>query len=621
MKKQLTLLFSFAFLALALLMPRASYSQAFNMFQLDDSEYPIIKGTFVAKNFVGDYFDDLTVDDFDVFENDENFDETISISCTKVEEEQPLSVVLMLESSGSMREVVEDNETRIQWAMEACRKFIDSLKYGPPGALKVIGFAGAFDESQWFTEYEPLDHFLRNLAIQPGAVDYNPPFDAALTALESRPSNMRKIILCVYDGPPTATRPFHWENRIPRCRQSDIEVYGVNLVYDFDGDFSDFTRFANQTGGKNKVVFTKNKKDLINALKTKAYEIQGYREVCKLIWESQQPCDINEVTRNVKVRFHRSTFIDSSMMTYNAPEPPTLEFSNDIIFFSDDPAYSSQNAEIIARNDKIVLNSFEFSEEGIFTASISTPYEIQEDSPFSFTIDYIEDPVTDPQIIELSFGTDPCPVNKTIKLITNSSMDAKDTIDFDKVDIGETTEKEFECVVKNIMPVPVTGSCELTGSGIAEMEIIEGGGAFTLEPDECLDVKIKYARTSGGKIDVKLDYGLPLVFGEPRTVVTMDTSMTDVEEIITENNYYLADNYPNPAENITNIEYYLPVPQPVHINIYNIYGEKIKALVGGAIQSGVNNVQFNADELSSGIYIYELRTPTVTLNKRMIINK
>jgi len=622
MKQKMTYFATVFMICIALIIPQSAYSQFFNMFQIDDSDYPYIKGTYVAKNFIGDYFEDLTLDNFDLFENGVSLNETLDLSCIKVDEEQPLSVVLMMETSASMNNLIDNGESRMQWVMDASKKFIDSLKFGTPGGLYIIQHAGgSFRSSNWMTDREVVNQFLLSTPIQPGVVDFAPPLNAAIDVLKTRPDNMRKVIICIFDGPPSQNHDLDFLGMSAKCQNEKIEVYGVNLVVDNDGEFYDFQVFSNLAGGKTKVIFSKKKTDLIKAMQTKAYEIQGYREICQLSWETTQPCDLNDLNRNVKVLFNKSTIKDSSSISYSAPQPPMLELAEDVIYFGADLSLREANAEVSAKNKNVTITGVEFSEEGMFSAAISTPYLVQLGVPFSFTVEYIEEPVSAPHIVEMSFITEPCPTNSVVKLITNSSVDTEGEVDFGKVDIGQITEKSFDCVLKNIMPVPVSGICELTGNGINEMEIVEGAGNFTLQPDECLDVTVKYTRQTGGIIDVKLEYGLPIVFGNPMTIITMDTSLTSVEDLVNSNSFYMSDNYPNPAENTTTIDYFLPIPQSVYISVYNIYGEVVATLVNGAVQSGSNKVDMNVSDLPSGVYIYEMRTPASTIQKRMIINK
>ncbi len=85
--------------------------------------------------------------------------------------------------------------------------------------------------------------------------------------------------------------------------------------------------------------------------------------------------------------------------------------------------------------------------------------------------------------------------------------------------------------------------------------------------------------------------------------------------------YWLHYNYPNPFNPVTQIKYDLPEPSVVTLSIYNLLGEKVKTLVGGKIQFGFINMEWDGTDNSdrhvpSGIYIYEISTFSLETSKR-----
>lgn len=84
----------------------------------------------------------------------------------------------------------------------------------------------------------------------------------------------------------------------------------------------------------------------------------------------------------------------------------------------------------------------------------------------------------------------------------------------------------------------------------------------------------------------------------------------------------LAQNYPNPFNPSTTISYTLTEAQTVNIEVFNIQGQKVATLLNNErVNSGSHNVVFDASNLSSGIYIYQLKTGTTTLTKQMVLIK
>ncbi len=72
--------------------------------------------------------------------------------------------------------------------------------------------------------------------------------------------------------------------------------------------------------------------------------------------------------------------------------------------------------------------------------------------------------------------------------------------------------------------------------------------------------------------------------------------------------FQLYQNYPNPFNPFTIIRYQIKTPTHVQLTVYNALGQVVKELVNYEQVLGVYSVTFNANELSSGVYVYRLRT-------------
>jgi hypothetical protein len=87
-------------------------------------------------------------------------------------------------------------------------------------------------------------------------------------------------------------------------------------------------------------------------------------------------------------------------------------------------------------------------------------------------------------------------------------------------------------------------------------------------------------------------------------------------------NYYsLSQNYPNPFNPATNIKYTIPKAGNVSLKIYDVLGKEVVTLVNELKQPGVYNVDYNASNLSSGIYFYRLEAGDFTAVKKMMLIK
>jgi hypothetical protein len=101
-----------------------------------------------------------------------------------------------------------------------------------------------------------------------------------------------------------------------------------------------------------------------------------------------------------------------------------------------------------------------------------------------------------------------------------------------------------------------------------------------------------------------------------------DYSLTSVSNIKNENlENLLKQNYPNPFNPVTKIDYLLSEPCNVKIIIYDSMGRQIKTVVNEYKYSGAHNIVIDGEELSSGIYFYQLVTKNTTTTKSMILLK
>jgi hypothetical protein len=75
--------------------------------------------------------------------------------------------------------------------------------------------------------------------------------------------------------------------------------------------------------------------------------------------------------------------------------------------------------------------------------------------------------------------------------------------------------------------------------------------------------------------------------------------------------YYLSDNYPNPFNPSTTIEFGLPEQSNVTLTIFNILGQKVFELSKNYF-SGSHSYSFDASQLSNGVYIYRLKAAGIS---------
>lgn len=85
--------------------------------------------------------------------------------------------------------------------------------------------------------------------------------------------------------------------------------------------------------------------------------------------------------------------------------------------------------------------------------------------------------------------------------------------------------------------------------------------------------------------------------------------------------FNLSQNYPNPFNPSTQIQFDLPESGRVVLKVYNMLGQEVAVLVDEFRSAGSHSVNFDAGELTSGTYIYQLSTPAGVISKQMLLIK
>ena len=103
------------------------------------------------------------------------------------------------------------------------------------------------------------------------------------------------------------------------------------------------------------------------------------------------------------------------------------------------------------------------------------------------------------------------------------------------------------------------------------------------------------------------------------TVASTITSIEDKTEIPDE--YELSQNYPNPFNPSTIIRFSMPEAANVVLTVYNVLGQEIASLINQTMDAGHHEVQFDASNLNSGMYIYKLQAGNFVSIKKMMLAK
>jgi hypothetical protein len=102
-----------------------------------------------------------------------------------------------------------------------------------------------------------------------------------------------------------------------------------------------------------------------------------------------------------------------------------------------------------------------------------------------------------------------------------------------------------------------------------------------------------------------------------------DSVMTSISEGQTAApcNFLMAQNFPNPFNVHTVIEFALPSSQDVRLTLYDLLGRRVRVLLDEYRDAGTHRIVFDATGFASGIYFYRLRAGEIVETKRMLLLK
>jgi hypothetical protein len=94
---------------------------------------------------------------------------------------------------------------------------------------------------------------------------------------------------------------------------------------------------------------------------------------------------------------------------------------------------------------------------------------------------------------------------------------------------------------------------------------------------------------------------------------------TGLDVIKSAGEFALGQNYPNPFNANTTIPFVISTDTYVSLKVYNILGDEIAELAAKVFTQGEHTVEFNAKNLSKGIYYYTIKTDNFSASRKMII--
>ena len=135
--------------------------------------------------------------------------------------------------------------------------------------------------------------------------------------------------------------------------------------------------------------------------------------------------------------------------------------------------------------------------------------------------------------------------------------------------------------------------------------------------DLTLDTPLEYGTLYHWRVRAQNNFGVSDWSSTNRFLTKVETSSSDFSDI--PNEVVLEQSYPNPFNPSTVIRFGLPVQSDVILEVFNVAGQLVAQLLKETKSAGWHDVTFDATSLSSGVYLYRLRTDTQSRTQSFVL--
>jgi hypothetical protein len=375
---------------------------------IDAAAYPTIRayGT-------GTIFANAKTSDFTVLENGIDMKATLKSQCNTIVSDPSLSVVLVIDKSGSMKEPVNNGKIRMDWVKDGAKAFVNNLEFGPNTAVAIVSFDGsAYLECGFQNTAAPLIAAIDNIsASDGGATQYNPPFldpsKGAIALLNTRPAWIRRMIVFLTDGVPNSIPST--STIISKLLASKITAFAITIPGDASPELRDI---VTQSGGQAYRAFDVSA--LINIYRSLSSE-RPTVTYCWLEWISPTGCSQTSTIRNVNLLYKPTN--TRGNYTYTAPQSSISGIVNSVVSltpFGDIPVGNSAQAtySISAFNADIVITGASIVPSGNFSVinwgGSNPPFTLTRGNSRTITVQFTQTAPRDARSAQLIVNGTPC---------------------------------------------------------------------------------------------------------------------------------------------------------------------------------------------------------------------
>ncbi len=411
-----------ALILLLVILSNNLMSQSLVVFDVDTSNFPVMKAKFFAFDVDGRQIMNLRIPDFEIKENGLTRN-ILNMSCPAPKPPAALSSVLVLDISGSM------TDTKTVIAKDAVRAWIAGFNWvTSESALTVFHDENAL-----------IQGFTNDSLLLIGKLDnvysgYNTLFNKALLDPPAggipvaKNGRFKRVIVMITDGYPSL--PTNTNEIIYMARQNNVIVFPVTMGYNCPQDLKDI---ALQTGGTwfENVTTTEQAREVY----LKILSMAQASEPCTIEWNSETMCG-DTVTN---VNFRLLPYDISQTIQYSKPEKAVaqLSFNPGLLIFKNKmpgKVYDT-TITITANNSDFVISKIRSTKPCIKISpdNLSLKAGERKDVTVSYTpVDY------EYESIELFFDNDACPAQYLVSSIHKGKKTVADTLKLTHPNGGES---------------------------------------------------------------------------------------------------------------------------------------------------------------------------------------
>jgi len=139
------------------------------------------------------------------------------------------------------------------------------------------------------------------------------------------------------------------------------------------------------------------------------------------------------------------------------------------------------------------------------------------------------------------------------------------------------------------------------------------GESQTLQPQQS---RTLYLAIALGADESEMHANIQLAQQKYDQITSVESDLNNIPS-----NFTLDQNYPNPFNPATKISFGLPQRSSVVLKVFNTLGQEVAELVNESLDAGMHSFNFDASKLTSGVYIYSLKTDAGLISKKMTLIK